>query len=185
MVSCSWKRWDTHTHTTSPVLITWFCGVYVVVCVLLYTVHSESIQTRSFSHILSWIHCYVPASGCTGRGDVHVSVCIYIYISSLPLPVPAGHKGGASPGYLQRSRSDVDVNAATVAKQRHIGQVGPVRLSPSSYSSLGKEAVNQTRQPTNQTGSLDMSLTDRQRTDIVYQIVNQSHTHTHRYGALC
>uniref|UniRef100_A0A674DS40 Cytoplasmic linker associated protein 2 n=1 Tax=Salmo trutta TaxID=8032 RepID=A0A674DS40_SALTR len=73
--------------------------------------------------------------------------------SAAPGRVPAGHKGGASPGYLQRSRSDVDVNAATVAKQRHIGQVGPVRLSPGSYSSLGKEAVNQTRQPTNQTGS--------------------------------
>uniref|UniRef100_A0A674DSJ8 Cytoplasmic linker associated protein 2 n=1 Tax=Salmo trutta TaxID=8032 RepID=A0A674DSJ8_SALTR len=77
--------------------------------------------------------------------------------SAAPGRVPAGHKGGASPGYLQRSRSDVDVNAATVAKQRHIGQVGPVRLSPGSYSSLGKEAVNQTRQPTNQTGSLDMT----------------------------
>uniref|UniRef100_A0A674DRU3 Cytoplasmic linker associated protein 2 n=1 Tax=Salmo trutta TaxID=8032 RepID=A0A674DRU3_SALTR len=60
--------------------------------------------------------------------------------SAAPGRVPAGHKGGASPGYLQRSRSDVDVNAATVAKQRHIGQVGPVRLSPGSYSSLGKEA---------------------------------------------
>uniref|UniRef100_A0A8K9XEA8 Cytoplasmic linker associated protein 2 n=1 Tax=Oncorhynchus mykiss TaxID=8022 RepID=A0A8K9XEA8_ONCMY len=73
--------------------------------------------------------------------------------SSSSQEIPAGHKGGASPGSLQRSRSDVDVNAATVAKQRHIGQVGPVRLTPGSYSSLGKEAVNQTRQPTNQTGS--------------------------------
>uniref|UniRef100_A0A8K9UBW4 Cytoplasmic linker associated protein 2 n=1 Tax=Oncorhynchus mykiss TaxID=8022 RepID=A0A8K9UBW4_ONCMY len=60
--------------------------------------------------------------------------------SAAPGRVPAGHKGGASPGSLQRSRSDVDVNAATVAKQRHIGQVGPVRLTPGSYSSLGKEA---------------------------------------------
>lgn len=77
-------------------------------------------------------------------------LCVYIYISSLPLPVPAGHKGGASPGYLQRSRSDVDVNAATVAKQRHIGQVGAGRLTPGSYSSLGKAAVNRTRQRTNQ-----------------------------------
>uniref|UniRef100_A0A8K9UL24 Cytoplasmic linker associated protein 2 n=1 Tax=Oncorhynchus mykiss TaxID=8022 RepID=A0A8K9UL24_ONCMY len=91
--------------------------------------------------------------------------------SAAPGRVPAGHKGGASPGSLQRSRSDVDVNAATVAKQRHIGQVGPVRLTPGSYSSLGKEAVNQTRQPTNQTGSLDMSLSDRQLTDMVYQII--------------
>uniref|UniRef100_A0A8C7HY96 Cytoplasmic linker associated protein 2 n=1 Tax=Oncorhynchus kisutch TaxID=8019 RepID=A0A8C7HY96_ONCKI len=79
--------------------------------------------------------------------------------SSSSQEIPSGHKGGASPGSLQRSRSDVDVNAATVAKQRHIGQVGPVRLTPGSYSSLGKEAVNQNRQPTNQTGSLDMSLT--------------------------
>uniref|UniRef100_A0A8K9X223 Cytoplasmic linker associated protein 2 n=1 Tax=Oncorhynchus mykiss TaxID=8022 RepID=A0A8K9X223_ONCMY len=60
--------------------------------------------------------------------------------SSSSQEIPAGHKGGASPGSLQRSRSDVDVNAATVAKQRHIGQVGPVRLTPGSYSSLGKEA---------------------------------------------
>uniref|UniRef100_A0A8C7MLA5 Cytoplasmic linker associated protein 2 n=1 Tax=Oncorhynchus kisutch TaxID=8019 RepID=A0A8C7MLA5_ONCKI len=60
--------------------------------------------------------------------------------SSSSQEIPSGHKGGASPGSLQRSRSDVDVNAATVAKQRHIGQVGPVRLTPGSYSSLGKEA---------------------------------------------
>uniref|UniRef100_A0A674C6M6 Cytoplasmic linker associated protein 2 n=1 Tax=Salmo trutta TaxID=8032 RepID=A0A674C6M6_SALTR len=56
--------------------------------------------------------------------------------SAAPGRVPAGHKGGASPGSLQRSRSDVDVNAATVAKQRHIGQVGAGRLTPGSYSSL-------------------------------------------------
>uniref|UniRef100_A0A6Q2ZP61 TOG domain-containing protein n=1 Tax=Esox lucius TaxID=8010 RepID=A0A6Q2ZP61_ESOLU len=56
--------------------------------------------------------------------------------SAAPGRVPVGQKGGASSGSLQRSRSDVDVNAATVAKQRHIGQVGAVRLSPGSYSSL-------------------------------------------------
>ncbi|KAJ7991653.1 hypothetical protein DPEC_G00286120 [Dallia pectoralis] len=58
--------------------------------------------------------------------------------SAAPGRVPAGQKGGASPGSLQRSRSDVDVNAATVAKQRHIGQVGAVRQTPGSYSSLGR-----------------------------------------------
>uniref|UniRef100_A0A3P8ZE00 TOG domain-containing protein n=1 Tax=Esox lucius TaxID=8010 RepID=A0A3P8ZE00_ESOLU len=58
--------------------------------------------------------------------------------SAAPGRVPVGQKGGASSGSLQRSRSDVDVNAATVAKQRHIGQVGAVRLSPGSYSSLGR-----------------------------------------------
>uniref|UniRef100_A0A8C7FUI6 Cytoplasmic linker associated protein 2 n=1 Tax=Oncorhynchus kisutch TaxID=8019 RepID=A0A8C7FUI6_ONCKI len=63
-------------------------------------------------------------------------------------------------GSLQRSRSDVDVNAATVAKQRHIGQVGAGRLTPGSYSSLGKAAVNRTRQRTNQPirHSLDICL---------------------------
>uniref|UniRef100_A0A8C7M7J1 Cytoplasmic linker associated protein 2 n=1 Tax=Oncorhynchus kisutch TaxID=8019 RepID=A0A8C7M7J1_ONCKI len=80
--------------------------------------------------------------------------------SAAPGRVPAGHKGGASPGSLQRSRSDVDVNAATVAKQRHIGQVGAGRLTPGSYSSLGKAAVNRTRQRTNQPirHSLDICL---------------------------
>uniref|UniRef100_A0A8C7UHY5 Cytoplasmic linker associated protein 2 n=1 Tax=Oncorhynchus mykiss TaxID=8022 RepID=A0A8C7UHY5_ONCMY len=58
------------------------------------------------------------------------------YQRSLQSSLRNAGSGGASPGSLQRSRSDVDVNAATVAKQRHIGQVGAGRLTPGSYSSL-------------------------------------------------
>ncbi|XP_047240569.1 CLIP-associating protein 2 isoform X15 [Girardinichthys multiradiatus] len=55
--------------------------------------------------------------------------------SAAPGRVPA--KGGASLVSLQRSRSDVDVNAAAVAKYRHVGQTrGANRLPPGSYSSL-------------------------------------------------
>lgn len=61
-------------------------------------------------------------------------------------PVPTGSKGGVSSTSLQRSRSDVDVNAAAVAKQRH---VGPARaaghMPPGSYSSLGKGPVSGVR----------------------------------------
>ncbi|XP_029920339.1 CLIP-associating protein 2 isoform X2 [Myripristis murdjan] len=57
--------------------------------------------------------------------------------SAAPGRVPAGSKGGVSPASLQRSRSDVDVNAAAVAKHRHVGQAGGAgRLPPGSYSSL-------------------------------------------------
>ncbi|XP_071356185.1 CLIP-associating protein 2 isoform X8 [Trachinotus anak] len=57
--------------------------------------------------------------------------------SAAPGRVPSGSKGGVSSASLQRSRSDVDVNAAAVAKHRHVGQVGGAgRLAPGSYSSL-------------------------------------------------
>ncbi|XP_050922535.1 LOW QUALITY PROTEIN: CLIP-associating protein 2 [Lates calcarifer] len=57
--------------------------------------------------------------------------------SAAPGRVPAGSKGGVSAASLQRSRSDVDVNAAAVAKHRHVGQAGGAsRLPPGSYSSL-------------------------------------------------
>ncbi|XP_008420115.1 CLIP-associating protein 2 isoform X26 [Poecilia reticulata] len=57
--------------------------------------------------------------------------------SAAPGRVPAGSRGGASSVSLQRSRSDVDVNAAAVAKYRHVGQTkGANRLPPGSYSSL-------------------------------------------------
>uniref|UniRef100_A0A673C8X1 Cytoplasmic linker associated protein 2 n=1 Tax=Sphaeramia orbicularis TaxID=375764 RepID=A0A673C8X1_9TELE len=59
--------------------------------------------------------------------------------SAGPGRVPAGSKGGVSSTSLQRSRSDVDVNAAAVSKHRHVGQAGGAgRLPPGSYSSLGK-----------------------------------------------
>ncbi|XP_054873706.1 CLIP-associating protein 2 isoform X29 [Amphiprion ocellaris] len=57
--------------------------------------------------------------------------------SAAPGRVPAGSKGGVSSASLQRSRSDVDVNAAAVAKSRHVGTAGRAgRLPPGSYSSL-------------------------------------------------
>ncbi|KTF80395.1 hypothetical protein cypCar_00036213, partial [Cyprinus carpio] len=61
--------------------------------------------------------------------------------SAAPGRVPAGSKSSGSPGSLQRSRSDVDVNAAAVAKARHGGQAGvagrvTTGLAPGSYASL-------------------------------------------------
>ncbi|XP_027143239.1 CLIP-associating protein 2 isoform X34 [Larimichthys crocea] len=57
--------------------------------------------------------------------------------SATPGRVPAGSKAGVSSASLQRSRSDVDVNAAAVAKHRHVGQTRAAgRLTPGSYSSL-------------------------------------------------
>uniref|UniRef100_A0A8C6PKA1 Cytoplasmic linker associated protein 2 n=1 Tax=Nothobranchius furzeri TaxID=105023 RepID=A0A8C6PKA1_NOTFU len=59
--------------------------------------------------------------------------------SANPGRVTAGSKAGMTPVSLQRSRSDVDVNAAALAKRRHVGQAGGAgRLPPGSYSSLGK-----------------------------------------------
>uniref|UniRef100_A0A3Q3X4Y1 TOG domain-containing protein n=1 Tax=Mola mola TaxID=94237 RepID=A0A3Q3X4Y1_MOLML len=64
--------------------------------------------------------------------------------SAAPGRVPTGSKAGVSSTSLQRSRSDVDVNAAAVAKQRHVGQTRAAgRLPPGSYSSLGKGPVCQ------------------------------------------
>uniref|UniRef100_A0A8C1VLT1 Cytoplasmic linker associated protein 2 n=1 Tax=Cyprinus carpio TaxID=7962 RepID=A0A8C1VLT1_CYPCA len=64
--------------------------------------------------------------------------------SAAPGRVPAGSKSSGSPGSLQRSRSDVDVNAAAVAKARHGGQAGvagrvTTGLAPGSYASLGRK----------------------------------------------
>uniref|UniRef100_A0AAR2LFT6 TOG domain-containing protein n=1 Tax=Pygocentrus nattereri TaxID=42514 RepID=A0AAR2LFT6_PYGNA len=57
-------------------------------------------------------------------------------------PGRASSKSSGSPGSLQRSRSDVDVNAAAGAKARHSGQAGgagrlTTALPPGSYASLG------------------------------------------------
>ncbi|XP_062365890.1 CLIP-associating protein 2 isoform X5 [Cinclus cinclus] len=56
----------------------------------------------------------------------------------------SGSKGIPSPGTLQRSRSDIDVNAATGAKARHAagqtaraGRLSAAGLPPGSYASLG------------------------------------------------
>uniref|UniRef100_A0A8C2KFQ1 Cytoplasmic linker associated protein 2 n=1 Tax=Cyprinus carpio TaxID=7962 RepID=A0A8C2KFQ1_CYPCA len=66
--------------------------------------------------------------------------------SSSSQEMPAGSKSSGSPGSLQRSRSDVDVNAAAGAKVRHSGQVGgagrvTTGLTPGSYASLGRSHI--------------------------------------------
>uniref|UniRef100_A0AAX7SGI7 TOG domain-containing protein n=1 Tax=Astatotilapia calliptera TaxID=8154 RepID=A0AAX7SGI7_ASTCA len=89
--------------------------------------------------------------------------------SAAPGRVPAGSKGGVSSTSLQRSRSDVDVNAAAVAKYRHVRQTGGAgRLPPGSYSSLGRV---RTKQPlsTASTVSSQVDSRGRSRTKMVSQ----------------
>ncbi|XP_056877427.1 CLIP-associating protein 2 isoform X29 [Takifugu flavidus] len=64
--------------------------------------------------------------------------------SAAPGRVPASSKGRVSATSLQRSRSDVDVNAAAVAKHRYVGQTRAAgHLPPGSYSSLGRVRTKQ------------------------------------------
>uniref|UniRef100_A0A8C0V3Q6 Cytoplasmic linker associated protein 2 n=1 Tax=Cyanistes caeruleus TaxID=156563 RepID=A0A8C0V3Q6_CYACU len=65
--------------------------------------------------------------------------------ASLAGRVSGSSKGVPSPGTLQRSRSDIDVNAAAGAKARHAagqtagaGRLSAAGLPPGSYASLGK-----------------------------------------------
>ncbi|XP_049889780.1 CLIP-associating protein 2 isoform X17 [Epinephelus moara] len=81
--------------------------------------------------------------------------------SAAPGRVPAGSKGRVPSASLQRSRSDVDVNAAAVAKQRHVGQTrGAGRLPPGSYSSLGRV---RTKQPLSTASSVSSQVDSRGR----------------------
>ncbi|XP_058475561.1 CLIP-associating protein 2 isoform X5 [Solea solea] len=96
--------------------------------------------------------------------------------SAAPGRVPAGSKGGVSSVSLQRSRSDVDVNAAAVAKHRHVGKAGggAGRLPPGSYSSLGTRSDNgrvRTKQPLSTASSMSSQVDSRgrSRTKIVSQ----------------
>uniref|UniRef100_A0A3Q4BVN4 TOG domain-containing protein n=1 Tax=Mola mola TaxID=94237 RepID=A0A3Q4BVN4_MOLML len=83
--------------------------------------------------------------------------------SAAPGRVPTGSKAGVSSTSLQRSRSDVDVNAAAVAKQRHVGQTRAAgRLPPGSYSSLGKGRVR-TKQPLTTASSIPSQVDSRGR----------------------
>ncbi|XP_061598525.1 CLIP-associating protein 2 isoform X5 [Cololabis saira] len=92
-----------------------------------------------------------------------------------PGRVPVGSKGGVSMTSLQRSRSDVDVNAAAVAKHRHVGQTrGAGRLPPGSYSSLGTRSDNgrvRTKQPLTTASSVSSQVDarGRSRTKMVSQ----------------
>ncbi|XP_068584776.1 CLIP-associating protein 2 isoform X24 [Cebidichthys violaceus] len=81
--------------------------------------------------------------------------------SAAPGRVPSGSKGGASSASLQRSRSDVDVNAAAVAKHRNVGQTRAAgRLPPGSYSSLGRV---RTKQPLSTASSVSSQVDSRGR----------------------
>ncbi|XP_047186175.1 CLIP-associating protein 2 isoform X16 [Scophthalmus maximus] len=89
--------------------------------------------------------------------------------SAAPGRVPAGSKGGLSAASLQRSRSDVDVNAAAVAKHRHVGQTrGAGRLPPGSYSSLDDASDKtdgrvRTKQPLSTASSVSSQVDSRGR----------------------
>ncbi|XP_042361879.1 CLIP-associating protein 2 isoform X11 [Plectropomus leopardus] len=95
--------------------------------------------------------------------------------SAAPGRVPAGSKSRVPSASLQRSRSDVDVNAAAVAKQRHVGQTrGAGRLPPGSYSSLddasdktdGTRSDNgrvRTKQPLSTASSMSSQVDSRGR----------------------
>ncbi|XP_068584773.1 CLIP-associating protein 2 isoform X21 [Cebidichthys violaceus] len=87
--------------------------------------------------------------------------------SAAPGRVPSGSKGGASSASLQRSRSDVDVNAAAVAKHRNVGQTRAAgRLPPGSYSSLGTRSDNgrvRTKQPLSTASSVSSQVDSRGR----------------------
>ncbi|XP_037330092.1 CLIP-associating protein 2 isoform X3 [Pungitius pungitius] len=92
--------------------------------------------------------------------------------SAAPGRVPAGSKGMASSVSLQRSRSDVDVNAAAVAKHRQVGQTrASGRLPPGSYSSLddasdGTRSDNgrvRTKQPLSTASSMSSQVDSRGR----------------------
>ncbi|XP_072532291.1 CLIP-associating protein 2 isoform X8 [Salminus brasiliensis] len=89
--------------------------------------------------------------------------------SAAPGRVPASSKSSGSPGSLQRSRSDVDVNAAAGAKARHGGQAGgagrlTTAMTPGSYSSLDdsseKDGRLRTKQPLSTPSGVGSSQVD-------------------------
>ncbi|XP_026144480.1 CLIP-associating protein 2 isoform X18 [Carassius auratus] len=101
--------------------------------------------------------------------------------SAAPGRVPASSKSSGSPGSLQRSRSDVDVNAAAGAKARHSGQAGgagrvTTGLTPGSYASLDDASDKDGRLRTKQTlstasgmGSSQVDSRGRTRSKMVSQ----------------
>ncbi|KAK7125104.1 hypothetical protein R3I94_019221 [Phoxinus phoxinus] len=94
--------------------------------------------------------------------------------SAGPGRVPAGSKSSGSPGSLQRSRSDVDVNAAAGAKARHGGQAGgagrvTAGLVPGSYASLGRLRTKQTLSTASSMGSSQVDSRGRTKSKITSQ----------------
>ncbi|XP_035385148.1 CLIP-associating protein 2 isoform X5 [Electrophorus electricus] len=91
--------------------------------------------------------------------------------SAAQVRVPASSK---SPGSLQRSRSDVDVNAAAGAKARYSGQAGgagrlTTALPPGSYASLGRLRTKQLLSTPAGMGSSQVDSRGRSRTKMVSQ----------------
>ncbi|XP_030644532.1 CLIP-associating protein 2 isoform X4 [Chanos chanos] len=94
--------------------------------------------------------------------------------SAAPGRVPAGSKSAGSSGSLQRSRSDVDVNAAAGAKARHSGQAGgagrlTTALPPGSYASLGRLRTKQPLSTASGDLSSQVDSRGRSRTKMVSQ----------------
>uniref|UniRef100_A0A4W4G8C3 TOG domain-containing protein n=1 Tax=Electrophorus electricus TaxID=8005 RepID=A0A4W4G8C3_ELEEL len=96
--------------------------------------------------------------------------------SAAQVRVPASSK---SPGSLQRSRSDVDVNAAAGAKARYSGQAGgagrlTTALPPGSYASLGRLRTKQLLSTPAGMGSSQVDSRGRSRTKMVSQSQRKS-----------
>uniref|UniRef100_A0A3B5RBG6 Cytoplasmic linker associated protein 1a n=1 Tax=Xiphophorus maculatus TaxID=8083 RepID=A0A3B5RBG6_XIPMA len=95
-----------------------------------------------------------------------------------------GSRASAAPGSLQRSRSDIDVNAASSAKSR-LGGVpasspfsAAAALPPGSYASLGR--VRTRRQSSGSVGGASPSVVDSRGRSRA-KVVSQSQ---HRYGLI-
>ncbi|XP_025021224.1 CLIP-associating protein 2 isoform X5 [Python bivittatus] len=89
--------------------------------------------------------------------------------------VSSGSKAAPSPGTLQRSRSDIDVNAAAGAKARHAigqpagaGRLATAGLPPGSYASLGRVRTKLST-PSVGMGNAKTDSRGRSRTKVVSQ----------------
>ncbi|XP_029817793.1 CLIP-associating protein 2 isoform X27 [Chiroxiphia lanceolata] len=89
--------------------------------------------------------------------------------------VSGSSKGVPSPGTLQRSRSDIDVNAAAGAKARHAagqtagaGRLSAAGLPPGSYASLGRVRTKLST-PSVGIGNSKTDSRGRSRTKVVSQ----------------
>lgn len=117
---------------------------YVATCLHVHSCTCVDVHSTWYQYCaVRWLHVFC---------DVYIysfhhlpSLPPFSHKNPSPVPsVPTGSKGGVSSASLQRSRSDVDVNAAAVAKHRHVGQTRPAgHLPPGSYSSLGKSPLSQ------------------------------------------
>ncbi|XP_061852418.1 CLIP-associating protein 2 isoform X3 [Colius striatus] len=95
--------------------------------------------------------------------------------ASLAGRVSGSSKSVPSPGTLQRSRSDIDVNAAAGAKARHAagqaaaaGRLSAAGLPPGSYASLGRIRTKLST-PSLSMGSSKTDSRGRSRTKVVSQ----------------